>query len=175
MKAKKIDKEEEMDMISEENEVIGTMTRFEALKSNLLHRCVIVMVFNEGGEIFLQKRAKSKQLFPGKYDFSCSGGVMKGETYEDAAERELKEELGIDAPLNFVESVRYKDSKTNYIGHIYALSYDGKIKIDKKEIESGKFVSEMELKTMVANGLLSPDAKEILITYLDDIKEAIKC
>ncbi|NIR17298.1 MAG: NUDIX domain-containing protein, partial [Desulfobacterales bacterium] len=61
----------------------------------LPHRATYILVFNSGGELYVQKRTQTKDVFPGYYDVAAGGVVLAGESYEEGAVRELLEELGI--------------------------------------------------------------------------------
>ncbi len=56
---------------------------------------VYVALVNAAGEIYVQHRTKVKRLWPDRKAISASGHVDPGETFEQAAVREVKEELGI--------------------------------------------------------------------------------
>jgi isopentenyl-diphosphate Delta-isomerase len=87
----------EVIVVNENDEVIGTMPKKEAHKNGTLHRISVVYVKNTKGEILVQHRAD------GFLDHSAAGHVDPGESYEEAAKRELREELGIkDAGLKFI-------------------------------------------------------------------------
>src|ERR1700722_1586072 len=87
--------EEIFDVVNERDEVVGQNTRREVHRLGLKHRAVHVLVFNQKGEIFLQKRSMAKDTFPGAWDSSASGHVDSGEDYDACAVRELEEELGL--------------------------------------------------------------------------------
>jgi isopentenyl-diphosphate delta-isomerase type 1 len=164
-KAKASKREELIDMIDEQDNVIGTMTRKESKGSNILHRAIFVMVFDADGRLYVQKRSKNKEKFPGLWTVSCCGGVISEESYHDAAERELIEELGIDAPSTFVCKIRYRDEKFNVLGDLYTMMRELPIKFNKKEIEAGKFVTEDEMKKMIMLGSFVPESKALIIKY----------
>jgi isopentenyl-diphosphate delta-isomerase type 1 len=87
-------------VVDEEDRVIGKAAREECHSgSRLIHRSVYVFVLNEENELLLQRRSMAKDLYPGYYTASATGHVDYGEDYVDAARRELKEELDINAPL----------------------------------------------------------------------------
>lgn len=89
----------EVIIVNENDEVIGTMPKDEAHKNGTLHRIAVIYVENSKGDILIQERAD------GYLDHSSAGHVDVGESYEEAAYRELAEELGI------------KEVKLKYVGH----------------------------------------------------------
>jgi isopentenyl-diphosphate delta-isomerase len=84
-----------LDIVNANDEIIGTMNRDAAHTAGALHRIAAVFVFNESGQLYVQVRKSSGNL----YDHSVGGHVSSGETYAVAASRETKEELGIALPL----------------------------------------------------------------------------
>jgi len=58
-------------------------------------RVVLVALRDAGGKIYVQQRARSRETLPGFWDLSATGHVHAGEAREDAARRELEEEIGI--------------------------------------------------------------------------------
>ncbi len=77
-------------VVNEKDEVIGTMDKAEAHKNGTPHRIAVVYVENAEGKILVQVRVD------GLLDHSSAGHVDPGESYEEAARRELSEELGIE-------------------------------------------------------------------------------
>lgn len=88
--------EELFDVVDETDTVIGSLPRDEVHAKDLRHRAVHVMIFNTAGEILLQKRSIWKDRNPGLWDSATAGHVDAGETYEQAARRELTEEIGVE-------------------------------------------------------------------------------
>jgi isopentenyl-diphosphate Delta-isomerase len=87
--------DELFDVVDEQDRVIGQATRREVHAKGLKHRAVHVLVFNGQGQVFLHKRSMLKDSAPGLWGASCAGHLDAGENYDQAALRELKEELGI--------------------------------------------------------------------------------
>jgi isopentenyl-diphosphate delta-isomerase type 1 len=87
--------DEVFDVVDARDEVIGRATRAEVHANGLWHRAVHVLVFNAAGSVFLQKRSLAKDSAPGCWDSSCSGHLDAGESYDAAAVRELREEIGL--------------------------------------------------------------------------------
>src|SRR5690242_14497711 len=87
--------EEIFDVVNEMDEVIGRRPRSEVHRLGLMHRAIHVLVFNQAGQLFLQKRSMLKDRQPGVWDSSSSGHVDSGEEYDACAIRELREEIGL--------------------------------------------------------------------------------
>ncbi len=60
------------------------------------HRVSHVWVVNDAGQILCQQRALNKELAPGRWEPFFGGHLDPNESYEHAAKREVKEELGIE-------------------------------------------------------------------------------
>lgn len=134
-----------LNVVDENDNVIGETTREEIHARGLLHREVHVWLYNKKGEIFFQLRAKDKDTFPGLLDASIGGHVEIGDSYEKTAVKEAKEETGLHIypnNLKFVATIRHiaHDEVTgkinNVIRKIYAYEFDG-LPSDLK-IERGK-------------------------------------
>lgn len=92
--------DELFDLVDEHDHVIGRVRRADAHRNPaLLHRSVQVLVFNDEGQVLLQRRSATKDTFPGYYCASASGHLAVGEDYASAAAREVREELGISLAL----------------------------------------------------------------------------
>ena len=83
-------------VVDKDGNTIGTATRSVCHngKSMLLHPVVHLHVFNSTGKLFLQKRAMTKDIQPGKWDTSVGGHISPAETVTNALLREAREELG---------------------------------------------------------------------------------
>lgn len=143
-----------LDIVNEQDIVIKKgVTREEAHAKKLLHRAIIVFVFNSKGLIFVQERSPAKDVYPGLMIASCSGHVNSGETYKEAAVRELKEELGVEANPKMIERVgefRVTNPHESENDALFVLEgYDKPIFVNRQEIISGKYVSVVELKRQI--------------------------
>lgn len=91
--------QEILDIVNENDEVVGQATRKEIHEKGLLHRVVEIWFFNKKGQVILQRRGKMKSD-GGSLGISAGGHVASGETYEEACLKEIKEETGLDIPMN---------------------------------------------------------------------------
>ncbi|TKB23993.1 NUDIX domain-containing protein [Desulfopila sp. IMCC35006] len=152
------------DIVDEHDKVTGQASRQEVHNDpSLIHRVVHVLVFNPAGELFLQKRSPFKDVHPGKWDTSVGGHVEAGESYEHAALREMKEELGIqETKLEFLHTYLHRNSYESEFVRSYRCCWDGSVRTDPKEIAEGRFWSLKEIN----------DSDQLLFTpnFLDELK-----
>ncbi|GEM_PF-175689 len=142
----------------------GTARRAECHGNpRLLHGVVHLHLFDEKGRLFLQKRALKKERYPGYWDTSVGGHIRGGEAVEDALEREVEEELGIDsASAEFLYTYIYRDKVESEFVFTYRLVFSGSpeaIQPDLIEIEEGAFFSKGEIEKMVSEGIVTPTFK----------------
>lgn len=93
--------EEWFDVVDEQDRVLRSAPRSEVHGCGLLHRAAHVWVFNSRGELLIHLRSAGKEEEPSKWTSSAAGHLSAGETYAQAASRELQEELGLVADLEF--------------------------------------------------------------------------
>lgn len=119
----------------------------------------VVMVFNDKGELLLQMRSPNDTSFPSHWDFSAGGGIDPGEDGKQTASRELMEELGIKANIEFVAEEHYEYQAWNsthrriVVSWIYKTQYNGSFKIDENEIEKVEFFSLEKIDEMIKSGV----------------------
>jgi 16S rRNA (adenine1518-N6/adenine1519-N6)-dimethyltransferase len=90
---------ERFPVVDSNDRIRGDASRTEVHGNNLRHRAVHILIFDRAGDVYLQQRSRWKDRLPLKWDSSAAGHVTAGEYYDETAQRELKEELGIDVPL----------------------------------------------------------------------------
>ena len=131
--------EESFAIVDEHDRVLGAAPRSQVHANNSLHRAVHMLVFNPAGEIFLQLRSRWKDRHPLVWDSSAAGHVNAGEDYDQSASRELREELGIEIPLERVAKLAASDRTGYEFICLYRGSYDGELRPSPSEIEAGRF------------------------------------
>ncbi len=153
MKDKTNTPEEILDLVDESDQVIGEVTKSEAnQKPGLLHRESGVLLYTEDGRLLLQQRSLKKQVSPGTWEVSCAGHVTKGLAPLAAAHMELKEELGFDTELRFVEKYKVSLPNETHFTYFYLGKYSGqKIIIEKGEVEEARLFDEKEFDDLVTS------------------------
>lgn len=144
-------------IVDENDEVIGSTELEEAWRSGLIHRIVRVMVEDGQGRILLQRRSKHVHLSPYRWDHSAAGHVDEGDTYETAAKRELEEELGI-AGVALTEIAHYRTDHTidgrrlNRFNKLYRATVkpDQAFTIDEHEVAEVRWFTLDEIKRLIA-------------------------
>lgn len=117
--------EDLLPIVNERDEVIGNMPRRQVHLTCRLHRAVQICVFDESGRVWLQQRGRQKDSYPLYWDFGATGHVDPGESYETAARRELREELGIEAEPAFVAKAQASERTGWEFQAIYWLRWSG--------------------------------------------------
>ena len=143
---------EYMDIVNEKNEVIGKTTKEEIYAKKLSHRIVHVFVINpKTKEVYFQQRAKTVSFLPGYYCTSAGGHVRAGETYAQAAQRELKEELGLDTPIQKAADLEFESDNHKRLMQLFLAFADKGFHFDDGEVAHGSFLSIDQAHSLVVN------------------------
>lgn len=125
-------------MVDDAGREVGAAPRWRVRRDNLRHRATAVLVRNSAGAIYVHRRTDDKDVYPGAHDVWAGGCVQAGETVEDAAVRELAEELGIaGVPLIPVDVFDYADDTTRYQASCYEVTWDGPVVHQPEEVAWG--------------------------------------
>lgn len=163
-------------VVDKDNRFVRWEPRRVIHEQRLFHRSIHVLVFDTQGRLVIQRRHADKQTYPRYWDCSISGHVEEEDypgypgtfdpdaelekVYERTASRELKEELGVEAPLSFLGHfppdplIRYEHV------HLFRATSDGPFVFQKEEIEEIRRVSAKELSAMQEEG--EPLTKSLL-------------
>jgi isopentenyl-diphosphate delta-isomerase type 1 len=144
--------DELFDVVDAQDRVIRQAPRSEVHAHGWRHRAVHVLVFNRAGQLFLQKRSLRKDMSPGLWDSSCSGHLDAGEEYDQAAWRELQEEIGLKLarpPARWLRVAACKETGEEFVW-VYRVAADGPFVLCPDEIERGEWVAPEELNRRMA-------------------------
>jgi len=87
--------DELVERVDDRDRVLGMVVRRrQAIREGWLHRVAVTVCRDERGRILVHRRSEHLSRFPGFYEVEVGGAVDVGESYEQAAARELTEELG---------------------------------------------------------------------------------
>ena len=131
---------EEVILVTEQDEPVGSMEKMEAHRKGLLHRAFSVFIVNDRNEMLLQQRAKAKYHSGGLWTNACCSHPRPDEETKSAAVRRLHEELGFTAPLIKIFDFHYHAAFANGLteheyDHVFIGSYSGKIIPDVNEVQ----------------------------------------
>ena len=155
-------------IVDQDNNIVGAVPRGEMRAKRLAHRSTYVLVFNSRGELYVQKRTLTKDVFPGYYDIAAGGVVLTGETYEQGAAREIEEEMGIrGVPLSRLFDFYFENEQTRLWGCAFSCVYDGAVVLQEEEVESGAFVSVGNILRRAETQPFTPDGMYVLRRYLN--------
>ncbi len=141
---------EQVILVNEQDEEIGSIEKIEAHRKALLHRAFSVFIFNGKGEMLLQQRALSKYHSPGLWTNTCCGHPRPGEPVDAGAARRLKEEMGFEVPLKKIFDFVYKTEFENGLSefefdHVFTGVYNQRPDPDPREVNDYCFRSSEDI------------------------------
>lgn len=155
-------REELVDLIDEQDRVIGWARRERIRRLNLLHRGVGILCLDPDGQIYVHRRTETKDVFPGMYDMFVGGVVGQGEDCDLAAAREIAEELGIKGPQpEPICRYLYLGPLNRSLVAVYKVTWEGKIRHQPEEVEWGSYMSIEEIEAKIGEWNFVPDGLEI--------------
>jgi 16S rRNA (adenine1518-N6/adenine1519-N6)-dimethyltransferase len=131
---------ESFPIVDKNDRILRYASRSEVHGNNLRHRAVHILIFNQAGDVYLQQRSRWKDRHPLKWDSSAAGHVAAGESYDDTARRELKEELGVLVALQKIAKLPASQKTDQEFVWLYRGFASGDVVPDRSEIEKGAFM-----------------------------------
>jgi isopentenyl-diphosphate delta-isomerase len=163
---------EEVVLVNENDEVIGTCEKLKAHQDGLLHRAFSVLLFNHQGEMLIHQRAFEKYHCGGLWTNACCSHQRPNESTLDAVKRRMPEELGVTAPVEHIGSFRYKVAFDNGLteheyDHVLFGRFNADIHPNPNEVAAWRYIAIRDLEKEVEE---SPENftfwfKQILKTY----------
>jgi isopentenyl-diphosphate delta-isomerase len=142
---------EEIILVDEHDNSIGTMEKMEAHRRGVLHRAFSVVLFNSRGEMLLQRRADSKYHSGGLWTNTCCSHPLRDESIHEAAQRRLLYEMGINLKPDFAFKFIYKTPLDkslieHELDYVFIGTFDGRPVINKEEVSEWKFMNLNDLR-----------------------------
>lgn len=164
-------KEEIFPIVDENGSVIGQATRSQCHDGSMfLHPVIHLHIFNNRGDLYLQKRSDKKDIFPLLWDTSVGGHIGLGESVDNAVMREAKEELGLEdfTPVfltKYIIETQYERELT----YCFKTTVDNQLlQPDMDEVSEGCFWNIDEIKNTLGKGTFTPnfesDLKKLFLT-----------
>jgi isopentenyldiphosphate isomerase len=138
---------EVIDIVDEDDRVIGTSPRGPAYDQGLRHRCSFILARDARDRIFVHRRTARKLVYPLMYDMFVGGVVGAGESYDEAALREAEEELGVRGlpRPEFLFKFLYRDGPRSWWSAVYQVRCEQPVDPQPEEVAWHSFLTEDEL------------------------------
>ena len=164
-----------VDLIDPADRVIGWARRGAVRHRNLLHRGVGILCRDGAGRIYVHRRTATKDLFPSMYDMFVGGVVARGEGYEQAARREIAEELGIAgaAPRRIFTHLYLGDRNRSLVA-VYDVIWEGAIRHQEEEVSWGAYMTAREIEEKLRIWPFVPDGEEIYRSLPDAYRRELE-
>ncbi len=158
-------------LIDKKNNLIGSVERSKMRFGVDYHRATYIFIFNTENELIIQKRTLNKHFCPGYYGIATGGVVAHGESYQVSAQRELKEELGLELTLEN-HGLFYTEGESYRIwGKVFTCHYnpklDGEIKMQADEVAAIDHLSIDDILSNKKRLNFTPDTLDALHHYVE--------
>lgn len=141
-----------MDVVDEKDTIVGKATQEEIYEKELGHRIVHVLLFDRKGRMALQRRSKNDAFCPNHWSTAVGGHVRSGESYEEAALREYREELGTESELTLLGKEYYNPPGLKKHLTTFTTTYEGPFKLGEEEVEHIAYFTLEEIENMIKDG-----------------------
>ena len=147
--------EEQVVLVDARDNELGTSPKMQAHLEGRLHRAVSVFVFNSDGEMLLQQRAEGKYHSPGLWTNACCSHPRPGEKPHAAANRRLREEMGLDSDLAYSFSFIYKarigsNIWEHELDHVFVGTLDRDPVPNPEEVAGWRWIAPAQLREELA-------------------------
>jgi isopentenyl-diphosphate Delta-isomerase len=149
-----------IDIINMNDQVIGQATREDVYAKNHMHRIVHIIVRDSAGRFLLQIRSATVKYRPLHWSTAAGGHVQTGETYEQAARRELEEEIGItQGELREVGKFFYQPSDLPKYLWVFEFITDADVALGEEVASTQFFTPEEAHELITTHDKIHPELK----------------
>lgn len=157
---------EPVERVDDQDRVLAVVDRSEAIRRGWLHRIATTVCRDQQGRVLVYRRPENLSRFPGHHEVTFGGAVDVGESYEQAAARELAEELGIHVPVRFLFKFLCRGAISPYWLGVHEAVITGEVTPDPGEVAWHGWLTETELQEAVRQWRFIPDGQEAFDRYL---------
>lgn len=163
---------EKLDIVNEEDEVVGVKTRKEAHDEGLRHRSVMFFVFNHDENLLMTQRSEDKRFYPGYWSIVLGGHVTSGLSYEEALKKEMEEEIGVRGKYKEMGGFKKDIEEEKENVKLFKTEVDPeKIELSTEEFKMARFISPDEIEDIIKEKDFVPETKEVLTVLKDSFEE----
>lgn len=163
--------DELVDIVDEFDQVVQVVPRRVMRAGRLRHRAVFIAVVDGAGRLLVHRRSPHKDVWPSWCDIAVGGVVGTGESYLEAAHRELAEEIGVGAEtleeLDQGESRAYDDDQVSLMARCYVVTSSGPFTFDDGEVVEAWWVHRDGLNDLLHRESFLPDSLALLLPLID--------
>jgi isopentenyl-diphosphate delta-isomerase len=157
-----------VDAVNGNDVPVSVIARAELFQRHANFRVAHDLIFNSSGELLIQKLARTRLRHPGYWGSSVAAYLFAGESYRDAAERRLAQELGVqNVNLEFIGKISMIDDGCQKFIGIFVGLYDGPFTADREQIEELEFMPLQQIHALSDSGtrLFTPTFLKVLEFY----------
>ncbi|GCD47458.1 NUDIX hydrolase [Streptomyces paromomycinus] len=154
-----------VDRVDEQDRVVGVADRAEAIRKGWLHRVATVVCRDRAGRILVHRRPADVSRFPNQYNWLIGGAVNAGESYEEAAVRELSEELGVRAAARLAFTFLCRGAIAPYWLGVHEAVIADEVTTGPAEIAWHDWLPEPALREAVRQWDFVPDGRDAFARY----------
>ncbi|MFE2260938.1 NUDIX domain-containing protein [Streptomyces griseosporeus] len=158
--------DELVERVDAEDRVLGVVSRREAVRAGWLHRVGVVVCRDAGGRFLVHRRAEQLSRFPGHYELGVGGAAGVGESYEQAAARELREELGARTSVCLRFTFLNRSGLSPHWLGVCDAVLPAIVAPDPAEVAWYGWLTEAELRGALRQWTFTPDSQEIFARHL---------
>ena len=153
--------EELLPLVDEAGNTMGQATRRECHDgSKKLHPVVHLHIYNNNGELFLQRRPEWKDIQPGRWDTAVGGHVALGENIDEALRRETKEEVGLCGfEAEALGRYIFESERDRELVHVFR-TVTNEAPQPSNELDGGRFFAPEEIKLLIGKGFFTPNFEQ---------------
>jgi mutator protein MutT len=129
-----------------------------------------IFIQNSKGDFFVHQRAAHKKTFPNRYGIGAGGHVEPGESPTEAAQRELKEETGLETPVVYHFTLEFDEPDFQQTSHLFTVETDDSFRSDESEWQWSGWLTKEELDVLSQDGKLCTDTDAMYKKLLSTIR-----